>query len=137
LSATRGREHPEMARCLNERAANLYQLGNEGESENLARRGYAIRLKALGKEHIDTAESVETLSAIGHADEVERTEKVTSYTSLDLMKLSIKVRENALGKDHIDLVPALLAVANERWDSREKQEPLVRRAMTLIQRAYG
>ena len=91
---------PEAARLLNQAGYYLYLRARYAEAEPLFRRALAIREKALGPDHPDTAPSLnnlaELLRAQGRYGEAE-----------PLYRLALAIREKALGPDHPDTATSL------------------------------
>ena len=91
---------PEAARLLNRAGYYLYLRARYAEAEPLFRLALAIREKALGPDHPDTATSfnnlAELLQAQGRYGEAE-----------PLFRLALAIREKALGPDHPDTATSL------------------------------
>ncbi len=133
--AVRGKDHPDVARCLGLRARIVGVLGADRDAVELARRAYEIRVKALGKEHAETIESVDTLALLGGAYDEIRGDGLIGATLWDVPAMSLRVREKKLGKDHPDLAASLIAQAVRRDADRAVAD--LTRALTLLRKAHG
>ncbi len=130
-----GDQHPAVARCLNLRADIYGALGSAKMAVEFAKKAYAIREKKLGKDHVETAESVDTLTVYGgrYGQFVDENAKAT--ISWDVEKGSLHVREKLLGKHHPDLAASLLALAGRH--RRDSAKDYLDRAASLLKDAYG
>ncbi len=135
LEAAQGESDLDVARCLTLRARVIGALGADREAVNLARQAYEIRVKALGQEHFETIESVDTLAMLGGAVDEFRGEGVIGATLWNVAERSLLVREKKLGKDHPDLAASLIAQS-----VRERSDEAIAdlgRALTLLRKARG
>jgi tetratricopeptide (TPR) repeat protein len=83
----------EEARALNQKAIELYQAGRYQEAIPLLQRALAIREKALGPEHPETATSLNNLAELYRA--------MGAYDkALPLAQLALAIREKVSGPDH-------------------------------------
>jgi tetratricopeptide (TPR) repeat protein len=139
LEKLHGHSDVKVARCLNERARIYHCLGLIDEAENLARRALGISEKALGKDHPDTAAAVETLAALGRAYERFEGQGVFGIEYLPVRQRTLEVREKALGKESVSLVPSLLVLAAQDVHgfkpSQEQAEQDLRRALAITTKA--
>jgi hypothetical protein len=135
LERIHGEEHVAVARCLNLRAEVYRFLGLAKDAEAVARRALALREKLLGKQHPETAESVDMLAILGKAHERIERDNALIYEAFSLTDRSLAVRERVLGNAHPDLAASLLAIA-ARGDSDEAVKHL-QRAIGLVKKAYG
>jgi tetratricopeptide (TPR) repeat protein len=135
LEQIHGKEHVAIARCLNLRAEGYRFLGLTKDAEAVARRALALREKLLGKQHPETAESVDMLALLGKAHERIERDNALIYEAFSLTERSLAVREKALGKDHPDLVASLLALT-ARGESDEAVKHL-QRGIGLVKKSYG
>jgi tetratricopeptide (TPR) repeat protein len=95
----------EEAAILNEQARQYLDQGKYDEAEPLLKRALAIREKALGPDHPDTAQSLNNLALIYQAQE--------KYAEAEpLYKRAIAIREKAQGYKHPDLVLVLTNYAD-------------------------
>jgi tetratricopeptide (TPR) repeat protein len=133
LEMHHGKMHPELGRCLNVRADIYRRLGLYRTAERLARWSLFVREVALGSEHLDVADSLDTLTRIeidkrGWAYKAERARKI---------------RAKKLADDHPDALPGLLVWIRSnagRYPWGEKgaaAEKELRSALTLARKVHG
>jgi tetratricopeptide (TPR) repeat protein len=111
---------------------NLHAQGRYAEAETLVRRALAIRLKALGEGHPDTAASYNRLAANLHAQ--------GRYAEAEtLVRRALAIRLKALGEDHPDTGRAYqgLAVSLLGQGKYAEAETLFRRALAIYLKALG
>ena len=111
----------------------LYRaLGRHAEAEALYGRALAIHEKALGPEHPDTADSLNSLALaffdLGRYAEAE-----------PLLRRSLAIREKAFGPEHAEAATALanLGLIYGFQGRYTEAEPLYRRAVTISEKALG
>jgi tetratricopeptide (TPR) repeat protein len=127
-----GRDHPNVATCLNNLAENYYALGQYNKAEPLFKRSLDILEKALGKDHPDVATSLNDLAEICHAQD--------QYAEAEpLFKRALGISEKALGKDHPNVATCLnnLARLYDDQGQYDKAEPLYKRALDIWEKALG
>jgi tetratricopeptide (TPR) repeat protein len=87
------------AQRLNEQVLQYYATGQYQQAIPLAQRALAIREKALGPEHLDTATALNNLAALYQATGV--------YAKAEpLYQRALAIREKALGAEHPDTASA-------------------------------
>jgi CHAT domain-containing protein len=105
----------EEADKLHQQAIQLYNQGRYDEAINLAKEVLAIREKALGPEHPDTATSLNNLAGLY--------ETTGRYAEAEpLYKRSLAIREKVLGSDHPDTALGLNNLAFLYLDSGRLDE---------------
>jgi Tfp pilus assembly protein PilF len=120
------------ARLLNESGYYLDDRARYAEAEPLHQRALAIREKALGPDHPDTATSLNNLASPfynqGRYGEAE-----------PLLQRALAIRERALGPDHPDTATSLnnLAVLYNDQGHYGEAEPLHQRALAIREKALG
>jgi tetratricopeptide (TPR) repeat protein len=118
---------PEAARLLSRTGDHLYERGQYKEAESLCQRALRIREQALGPEHPEVAQSLNSLAVLYITQHLyERVE------SLCLRALSIQ--EQALGPQHTDVAVTLndLAMLYYLQGKYEQVEPLYQRALSIF-----
>ena len=93
LEKTRGPNHLDVARALNNLAAVYQEQGRYADAEPLYKRSLAIREKALGHDHPDVATTLSNLGSVYYDQG-----RYADAEPLD--KRSLAIREKALGPDH-------------------------------------
>ena len=122
----------EDAAALERQATELYQAGRFAEAEPLFRRVLAIRERALGPEHPDTARSLNNLAEVlreqGRYADVE-----------PLLRRALAIDEKALGPEHPGTARGLTNLASlfEQQDRYAEAEPLYRRALAIDDKTLG
>jgi len=118
-----GKNHPQVASCLDSLAWDYQREGRHSEAEPLFKRSLKIRELKLGKDDPDVASSLDRLA------ELYKTQGRYSEAE-PLFKRSLAIRELNRDKDQLPagfLVPlALLYQAQERYD---EAEPMLKRAL--------
>ncbi|MDJ0674408.1 MAG: CHAT domain-containing protein [Calothrix sp. MO_167.B42] len=89
------------AQRLNKRVIELYEQGQYGEAVPLAKRALDIRIKVLGKEHADVAESLNHLANL-----YNRQGRYIDAENL-YIKALVAIRKRLLGEQHPDVVSSL------------------------------
>jgi tetratricopeptide (TPR) repeat protein len=122
----------ERARGANLAGNFLCTAGRYAGAEPLHRRALAIREKALGPEHPDTAESLNNLASLLY-------EKGDYAEAEPLYRRALAIRERALGPEHPDAARSLtnLALALHARGDYAAAEPLYRQALTADEQALG
>ena len=107
-------------------------MGDYAKAEPLYQRALAIREKALGPEHPDTATSLNNLAVLYEA--------MGDYAKAEpLYQRALAIREKALGPEHPDTATSLnnLAVLYKAMGDYAKAEPLFQRALAIREKALG
>ena len=136
--AMAGRQAIEDQRLESEVAANLllktanylYGRAQYEQAKPLYQRALAIREKALGPDHPDTAGSLNNLAALYDSQgQYEQAEP--------LYQRALAIREQALGPDHPDTATSLnnLAALYASQGRYEQVEPLYQRALAILEKA--
>jgi tetratricopeptide (TPR) repeat protein/tRNA A-37 threonylcarbamoyl transferase component Bud32 len=95
-------------------------------------RGLELRTRALGGEHPDVAESLNSLAIVySLTGQLKKAEP--------LYRRSLEIREAKLGKDHVDVADSLnnLALFYRATGQLPKAEPLYRRSLEIYQTRLG
>jgi tetratricopeptide (TPR) repeat protein len=117
---------------LNAQVMKLYAAGRFGEAIPLAQKALAIREKALGPEHPDTASSLNNLALLYEA--------TGAYAQAEpLLKRALAIGEKALGPEHPNTATSLnnLAGLYEAMGAYAQAEPLLKRALAIGEKALG
>ncbi|WP_437902731.1 tetratricopeptide repeat protein [Sorangium sp. So ce327] len=122
----------EEAERLNARVAELEQAGRYNEAMPLARRALDLREKALGPEHPDVAQSLDSLALLFLV-------KSDYAAGEPLLRRALAIREKALGPEHLDLTQSLdiLALLLHGKGDTTAAEPLYRRALAIREKVLG
>ena len=110
----------------------LRVTGAYAQAEPLLKRARAIREKALGPEHPDTATSLNNLAGLYRA--------MGDYAQAEpLYQRALAIREKALGPEHPDTATSLnnLAGLYEGTGAYAQAEPLFKRALAIVEKALG
>ena len=121
-----GKEHPDVATCLNN-LAELYRAeGSYEKAEPLYLRSLAIYEKIMGKEHPLVATSLNNLAELYKA-------QGKSQKAEPLYLRSLAIYEKVLGKEHPNVATSLnnLASLYQELGSYEKAEPLYLRSLKI------
>ena len=125
-------ERLKKAESLNKQLIKLYQQGRYAEAIALGKETLAIREKALGPDHPDTAKSLNNLAALYRAQ--------GSYAKAEpLLERALVILEKVLGSDHPDTATILnnLALLYESQGMYGKAEPLYERVLAIREKALG
>ncbi|WP_437841988.1 tetratricopeptide repeat protein [Sorangium sp. So ce1153] len=122
----------EEAARLNARIVELERAGRYDEALPLARRALELREQALGPEHPDVAQSLNSLAGLLQA-------KGDYAAAEPLYHRALAIREKALGAEHPDVAQSLndLAALFYAKGDYAAAEPLFRRALTIWEKALG
>jgi tetratricopeptide (TPR) repeat protein len=123
---------PDDAVILNWLGLSLYDAGQYVKAEPLYKRALEIREKALGKDHLETATSLNNLASLY--------ESQGKYAEAEpLHKRALEIREKALGKDHSLTAASLnnLALLYDSQGRYAEAEPLLKRALEIKEKALG
>jgi tetratricopeptide (TPR) repeat protein len=110
----------------------LWRAARYAEAEPLYKRALAVREKALGPEHPDTAQSLNNLALLYYSQ--------GRYAEAEpLCKRALAVREKALGPEHPDTARSLNNLANlyGKQGRYAEAEPLYKRALAIREKALG
>ena len=120
------------ADTLNSRAIEHYNSGDYTNALPLYERALAIREKALGPQHADTATSLNNLASLYRA--------MGDYAkALPLYERALAIREKALGPQHTHTATSLnnLASLYRAMGDYAKALPLCERALAIREKALG
>jgi CHAT domain-containing protein/tetratricopeptide (TPR) repeat protein len=120
------------ARSLNAEAMRLLTQGKYREAEKKAREGLAIREKALGEAHPDTATSYNNVA--GCLGELGKPSE-----ALPLYKKALAIREKALGEAHPRTATSYNNMAGCLRSLGKESEalPLYKKALAIFEKALG
>ena len=127
-----GREHPSVARDLNNLATLLQATNRLNKAEPLMRRALAIDEKSLGKEHPNVAAALNNLAQLLYAtnrlDEAE-----------PLMRRALAIYERSFGPEHPNVATALNNLAGLLQSTQlfGEAEPLMRQALAIDEKSLG
>ncbi len=127
-----GKDHPDVARDLNNLALLYYAEGRYAEAEPLFKRALVIMEKTFGPDHPKVA------TLLNNQAELYRAEG--RYAEAEpLYKRALAIDEKSLGKDHPDVARdlnnlALLYYAEGRY---AEAEPLFKRALVIMEKTFG
>ncbi|MDQ3009605.1 MAG: CHAT domain-containing protein [Acidobacteriota bacterium] len=127
----RDRDLAEADKLYNE-SVSLGGKGRFGQAIPLAERALALREKALGAEHSDTANSLNYLANLYDA-------KGDYAQAEPLYRRALAIREKTLGAEHPDTATSLGFLANlyKAKGDYAQAEPLSRRALTISEKTLG
>jgi class 3 adenylate cyclase/tetratricopeptide (TPR) repeat protein len=110
----------------------VWQRGEYREAESFSMRGLSIREKALGHEHPDVAESLNSVA-------IACCEQGRYADAEPLHRRALAIREKAFGSDHRDVAQSLYNLANVyHWQGRYAEaEPLYARSATICEKTLG
>ncbi|MBK7828550.1 tetratricopeptide repeat-containing serine/threonine-protein kinase [Nannocystis sp.] len=122
-------EHPDRIALDNNIGATLLDLGRLDEAEPHLRRAHAATLASLGPDHPTIAYSEQTLGRLLTL----RGDFAGARAYLDR---AIAIREHAFGPEHIDVVEAIVGLAQwwERQGRCDEALPLLRRGQHSLRR---
>ncbi|MBI1829908.1 MAG: hypothetical protein HYR84_00490 [Planctomycetes bacterium] len=124
LEKTPGQHADLEARTWNLHAEVLAALGQNTDAGMLAGKAYKARLKKFGAEHLETVESIDTMTGLGQAYDEERGENFVSRSHWSVAEMSLKVREKLLGKAHPDTATSHVAIARNRPHDADAEKHL-------------
>jgi len=130
--APSGSETAADAASLSKQADEFNSAGRYGEAEPLYRRALAIRERALGPDHPDTAKSLNDVANV-----LEETGRYGEAESL--YRRALAIREQALGPDHLDTAQSLDDLATLLYQAGRygEAEPIFRRVLAIREKALG
>ena len=107
-------------------------MGNYAAAEPLFKRALAIRKKALGPEHPDTAASLNNLAGL-YKDTGNYAKAEPPY------KRALAIFEKVLGPEHLDTATSIenLASLYEKIGNYAEAEPLYKRTLAIREKALG
>jgi tetratricopeptide (TPR) repeat protein len=127
-----GKDHPDVARDLNN-LAQLYKATNRlKEAEPLMKRALAIDEASFGKDHPDVAIDLNNLALL-----YQDTNRLKEAEPL--MKRALAIGEASLGKDHPKVAIRLnnLAQLYKATNRLKEAEPLMKRALAIDEASFG
>lgn len=125
-------EFASATRLLNESGYYLKARGQYSEAEPFYRLSLAVRERALGPEHPDTALILNNLAVLyGEQQRYEEAEP--------LIRRALTIREKILGSDHLATATSMNNLAENYRNQGKYQEakPLFERALAVIERVQG
>jgi len=127
-----GKDHPTVARDLNNLAALLQATNRLSEAESLIKRAYKIDEEHLGKDHPIVARDLNTLATLLLA--TNRLEEAES-----LFRRALKIYEGSFGKYHPNITIILnnLAQLLERTNRYSEAESLMKRSLNIDENSLG
>ncbi len=127
-----GKEHPDVARNLNNLAELYREMGNYSQAEPFYQRALAISEKVLGKEHPSVAVSLNNLAELYKAQ--------GNYSQAEpLYGRSLAIKEKVLGKEHPSVAVSLnnLAELYNAQGNYSQAEPLYGRSLAILEKVLG
>ena len=105
-----------LATKLDEQAISLFEQGKYSQAKALYEQSLTIREKILGKDHLDVATSLDNLASLYKNQADQQFDFYLQAKSLyeqaePLYKMSLVIREKALGKEHLDVAESLYNLA--------------------------
>ena len=127
-----GKEHPDLAHCLNKLAVVYRMQQKYPRAERLHLRALHLREHALGPQHPDVATSLNNLAVL-YMDQGRNAEAET------LCLRGLAIRERAWGLVHPEVAISLhnLAALYHDQGRYEQAEPLYRRVLAIREQALG
>jgi CHAT domain-containing protein/lipopolysaccharide biosynthesis regulator YciM len=127
-----GKNHPDVAKSLNNLALLYQTQGLYDRAEPLHERALAIREAALGKNHPDITRSLNNLANLYN-------EQGLYGRAEPLYQRALAIREETFGKNHPDIATSLnnLASLYKVQGLYGRAEPLYERALALREAALG
>jgi tetratricopeptide (TPR) repeat protein len=128
----RGHDDTSLAALLDRAGGYLHRRAAYSQAALVLRDAVAIREKALGPEHPDTAASLNNLATLL----VDQGDLTGSRT---LFERALAIREKALGPEHPDTAASLQNLANilSSLGDRTRAPPLFERALAIREKALG
>jgi tetratricopeptide (TPR) repeat protein len=127
-----GFEFPEAARPLNHAGFYLYKRARYTDAKPLCEQALAILENALGPDHFEVANSLDTLAELYRAQ--------GEYAKAEpLYRRALAIYENTPGQESTDVAKILnnLAELYRTQGQYAKAEPLYRRALAIYEKAPG
>ncbi len=128
---TRGPDHPEFAKTLNNLALLYSDQGRGAEAEPLYQRALAIYEESLGPDHPSLAKTLNNLALLYRAQ--------GRYAEAEPLHQRALAIYEALGPDHSKLAATLhnLAVLYRAQDRDAEAEPLYQRSLAIMEQTLG
>lgn len=127
-----GREHPDVAECLDGLGMLAKARGHNAEAETFYRESLEIRQKLLGGEHVDVAESLNNLGVLlkvqGRPDDAEA-----------MLREALAIRRSAFGPQHEDVATSSsnLAAVLKHMGEFDEAKTLYRDAIESYRQLLG
>ncbi len=127
-----GREHRDVAECLDGLGMLAKARGRHAEAETFYRESLEIRQELLGDEHVDVAESLNNLGVLlkvqGRLDDAET-----------MLRQALKIRRSTFGPHHEDVATTSsnLAAVLKHFGRFDDAEPLYREAIETYRQLLG
>ncbi len=120
------------ARNLFAESVRLYRAGKYNEAQPLAEHALGVREKALGPEHLETAQSLNFLAVV-YLDKGDYARAEPHF------QRALIIREKRLGAEHPETAQSLNNLANlyRAKGDYAKAEPLYQRALTIWEKTLG
>jgi tetratricopeptide (TPR) repeat protein len=127
-----GKDHPDVARDLNNLAQLLKDTNRLKEAEPLMRRALEIDEKSFGKDHPDVARDLNNLAQL-----LQATNRLKEAEPLYLRV--VEIFEKSLGPEHPNVATALnnLAALLQATNRLKEAEPLMRRVVEIYEKSLG
>jgi tetratricopeptide (TPR) repeat protein/predicted Ser/Thr protein kinase len=128
-----GVDSPRLAFMLNDLAVTTCERGGLAEAEPLYRRALALRLTALGREHMLVTTVLYNLGTCLAGEEARRDE------ARALFEETLAIRERLVGEDHPKVAFPLLGLAGLALEvgGLDEAERLYRRALKIREKSLG
>ena len=127
-----GKDHPNVAICLNNLASLLSHTNRNAEAESLMRRALAIKENAYGKNHLDVSQNLNNLACVLQELKQWSAAKTLLHRALNIAEKSCGVSHAIVGS-YLNNLAHILQSTNRR----EEAEPLLRRALAIATKCYG
>jgi tetratricopeptide (TPR) repeat protein len=120
------------AKALSQQASDLVRQGRYGEAEPIYKRALALREQALGPDHPDVADSLNSLGLFYQTTHREPEAE-------PLFKRSLAIREKALAPDSPYIAMSLnnLALVYQAQARYGEADPLFKQAVQILEKARG
>ena len=127
-----GKQHPNVAACLNALALLLQYTDRLGEAESAVRRALEIDKAAFGDRHPFVARDLSTLAALLRGNN-------RLMEAEPLMRHALEIYETAFGKQHANTAVCLnnLAILLQDTNRFGEAEALMRRALEIDEAVFG
>lgn len=127
------RDQPEVRAALLDTMGVVYRnLGLFDKATDLVEAGLRIREKRLGRDHVDTAKSLNNLGSL-------KLDKADFNAAEALMREALEIRRRKLGSDSPAVAESLINIATVQFEKGNwaKCEELSRQALALQRKAFG
>ena len=130
--ASFGKDHPEVATCLNNLAALLQDTNRLAEAEPLMRRALAIDEASFGSHHPNVARDLNNLAQL-----LKATNRLAEAEPL--IRRALVIDEASFGTDPTNVSRGLKNLAALLHDTNRlaEAEPLMRRALAIDEASFG